>query len=140
MNRIIISAILATAAAAASAQVMPWSLDSCIAYAREHNITVRQSRVQQLNSEIAVTSAKDAFLPQLQGGASQSWGFGRGLTSDNTYADRNTSSTSFNVGMSLPIFQGLRALRNLDYARAELATALEQTAATRDNVELRVAD
>lgn len=138
MNRIIISAILATAAAAASAQVMPWSLDSCIAYAREHNITVRQSRVQQLNSEIAVTSAKDAFLPQLQGGASQSWGFGRGLTSDNTYADRNTSSTSFNVGMSLPIFQGLRALRNLDYARAELATALEQTAATRDNVELRV--
>lgn len=138
MNKTIIIAATALALGAGPAAAQSWSLDSCITYAREHNITVRQSRLQELNGEIGVTSAKDAFLPQLYAGGSQSWGFGRGLTSDNTYANRNTASTSFNVGMQLPVFQGLRALRNLDYAQAALATALEQTEATRDNIELRV--
>lgn len=135
----IITLLAAAALTAASASAQEaWSLDSCISYATSHNIAVRQSRVQEMNSEISVTSAKDAFLPQLHGSASESWSFGRGLTSDNTYADRNTSSTSFNVGLSLPVFQGLRALRNLEYSRAELAATLEQTEATRDNIELRV--
>lgn len=139
MKRSVLAAIALAAVCSASAQTDgAWSLDSCISYATTHNITVRQSRLQQVNGEIGVTSAKDAFLPTLHGSASQSWAFGRGLTADNTYANRNTSSTGLNVGMSLPIFQGLRALRNLDYAKAELATALEQTEATRDNVELRV--
>ena len=139
MKRSVLAAIALAAVCSASAQTDgAWSLDSCISYATTHNITVRQSRLQQVNDEIGVTSAKDAFLPTLHGSASQSWAFGRGLTADNTYANRNTSSTGLNVGMSLPIFQGLRALRNLDYAKAELATALEQTEATRDNVELRV--
>lgn len=126
-----------TIALAASAQSV-WSLDSCIAHATTHNIVVRQSKVRELQSEIGVTSAKDAFLPRLQGSAGQSWAFGRALTAENTYANRNTASTSFSAGFSLPLFQGLRALRNLDYSQAELATVLEQTEATRDNIELRV--
>ncbi len=140
MNRIA-SVLVAAAVATASCWAQTaekWSLDSCIAYATTHNISVRQSRLQTTNSEINVNSAENAFLPQLRGSASQSWAFGRALTADNTYANRNTSSTSFNLGFSLPVFQGLRALRNLDYAKAELATALEQTEATRDDIELRV--
>lgn len=139
MTRTLFTAMACAAAITASAQSADtWTLDSCIAYATTHNITVRQSHVQQLNSEIALTSAKDAFLPQLHGSASQSWAFGRGLTADNTYANRNTSSTGLNVGLQLPVFQGLRALRGVEYAKADLAATLEQAEATRDNVELRV--
>lgn len=139
ITRTLFTAITCAAALAASAQTADtWTLDSCIAYATTHNISVRQSRVQQLNSEIALTAAKDAFLPQLHGSASQSWAFGRGLTADNTYADRNTSSTGLSVGLQLPVFQGLRALRGVEYAKADLAATLEQAEATRDNVELRV--
>ncbi|MDE6588303.1 MAG: TolC family protein [Paramuribaculum sp.] len=139
ITRTLFTAITCAAALTASAQTADtWTLDSCIAYATTHNISVRQSRVQQLNSEIALTAAKDAFLPQLHGSASQSWAFGRGLTADNTYADRNTSSTGLSVGLQLPVFQGLRALRGVEYAKADLAATLEQAEATRDNVELRV--
>lgn len=139
ITRTLFTAITCAAALTASAQTTDtWTLDSCIAYATTHNISVRQSRVQQLNSEIALTAAKDAFLPQLHGSASQSWAFGRGLTADNTYADRNTSSTGLSVGLQLPVFQGLRALRGVEYAKADLAATLEQAEATRDNVELRV--
>ena len=107
MKRSVLAAIALAAVCSASAQTDgAWSLDSCISYATTHNITVRQSRLQQVNDEIGVTSAKDAFLPTLHGSASRSWAFGRGLTADNTYANRNTSSTGLNVGMSLPDFPG----------------------------------
>ncbi|MDE7150852.1 MAG: TolC family protein [Candidatus Amulumruptor sp.] len=139
ITRTLFTAITCAAALTTSAQTADtWTLDSCIAYATTHNISVRQSRVKQLNSEIALTAAKDAFLPQLHGSASQSWAFGRGLTADNTYADRNTSSTGLSVGLQLPVFQGLRALRGVEYAKADLAATLEQAEVTRDNVELRV--
>ncbi len=72
MKRSVLAAIALAAVCSASAQTDgAWSLDSCISYATTHNITVRQSRLQQVNDEIGVTSAKDAFLPTLHGSASR---------------------------------------------------------------------
>lgn len=132
--------IMAAALAAASltASAGPWSLDSCISYAHANNITVRQRAVDRLNAEYGVTEAKDRFLPQVAGGASQNFAFGRGLTGDNTYANRNTQSFGVNVGLSMPIFQGLAGVRRLDYAKANLQAIVEQFEATKDDVTLNV--
>lgn len=86
MNRLTATAVAIVSGAAIALASTPWSLDSCITYATDNNIAVRQSRVQQLNSEIGVTSAKDAFLPQIHGSASQSWGFGRALTASDSFS------------------------------------------------------
>ncbi len=115
-----------------------WSLDSCINYAVSHNISVKNAMVDRYSAELGVTEAKDAFLPEAQAQASQSFNFGRGLTAENTYANRNTSQTGWSVGVSLPLFQGLSAVRQLDYSRAYLKTVAEQVEATKDNVELQV--
>ena len=69
-----------------------WSLDSCISYAIDHNLDVRSAVIERYKGDLSVTEAKDRFLPSLSAGAAQSWNFGRGLTADNTYANRNTSS------------------------------------------------
>lgn len=100
-------AAIALAAGTAGAHAGEWSLDSCISYAHGHNINVRLSEVSCLNAEYGVTEAKDRFLPSVAAGASQSFAFGRGLTADNTYANRNTQSFGVNVGLNMPIFQGL---------------------------------
>ena len=128
----------ALAAASLTASAGPWSLDSCISYAHANNITVRQRAVDRLNAEYGVTEAKDRFLPQVAGGASQNFAFGRGLTGDNTYANRNTQSFGVNVGLSMPIFQGLAGVRRLDYAKANLQAIVEQFEATKDDVTLNV--
>ncbi len=65
-------------AATASASARQWSLDSCVEYAVEHNIEVKQSILSARQGELDVTAAKDRFLPQLSGYASQSFNFGRG--------------------------------------------------------------
>lgn len=137
MKRIIFSLLL-SASMAYPAMAESWSLDSCLSYALTHNLNVRSAEISQMQSELSETEAKDAFLPQLSAGVGQNWSFGRGLTSANTYANRNTSSFSWNAQMSLPIFQGLRNIRQLRYARSNRTMAEMQTEASRDEVRLSV--
>ncbi|MEZ3520098.1 MAG: TolC family protein [Muribaculaceae bacterium] len=109
-----------------------------MSYAIDHNIDVSTRRLETLSGELDVTAAKDRFLPQLSGYASQSFNLGRALTADNTYANRNTSSFSVGAQLSLPIFQGLSAVRRLDYARSGLRAMVEQFEAAKDDVTLNV--
>lgn len=136
--KILTSVILLSLCSLSASAAEPWSLDSCINYAVEHNINVRTSALNRLSGELSITEAKDAFLPQVSAGASQSFNFGRGLTAENTYANRNTSQTGWNVGLQLPIFQGLSAIRRLDYQKATLRTLIEREEATKDDVTLNV--
>lgn len=135
-NIIVLPMVLAGAVGADAAQ--PWSLDSCINYAIEHNINIKSRALEVADAELSVTEAKDGFLPTLQAGANQSFDFGRGLTSDNTYANRNTSSFGWNVGLSLPLFQGLQNVRRLAYSKANLRAMVEQSEAAKDDVTLNV--
>lgn len=135
---IVILSMAACAAVAVTVRGEAWSLDSCISYAHRHNISVRQRAVDRLNAEYAVTEAKDRFLPTVSGGAQQSFSFGRGLTAENTYANRNTQNFGVNVGLNMPLFQGLAGVRRLAYARAGLQAIVEQYEATKDDVTLNV--
>lgn len=131
--------ILALAVSAASfAQARQWTLDECVEYAIDNNIDVRTRALEVHGANLDVIEARDRFLPTLGGYASQSFNFGRGLTADNTYANRNTSSFSVGAQLSLPVFQGLSAVRRLDYAKANLRAVLEQAEAAKDDVTLNV--
>lgn len=131
-------AILALAGLTLSAGAEVMDLDRCISYAIENNLTVKQRDIERLNAEHEVISAKDAVLPQLSGSASQSWNFGRGLTASNTYADRNTTNFGANLGLQLPLFNGLQTVRNINYAKGNLTAVVENLEATKDDVTLRV--
>lgn len=135
MKNIFVAACLMVASVASAAT---WSLDSCVSYAISHNINVQSRLLQEENGRLGVTEAKDRFLPNINGYGSQSFSFGRGLTAENTYANRNTSSFSVGANLSLPIFQGLAGVRRLDYAKASLKALLEQTEAAKDDVTLNV--
>ncbi len=69
-----------------------WDMDRCIDYALEHNIQVKIQEQDIEQGKLQVSSSWHSFLPQVSAGASQSFNFGRGLTAQNTYANRNTTS------------------------------------------------
>lgn len=115
-----------------------WTLDQCIDYALAHNAEVRQRILAQKQGDLDVTDAKDRFLPQVSGYGSQNFNFGRGLTANNTYANRNTQSFAVGAQLSLPLFQGLRAVRGLEYSRKAMKALIEHTEETRANVTLNV--
>ena len=121
-----ISLLSAAIIAIGSAFAETWSLDDCINYAVTHNLTVRSRQVSKMQAEQSITDAKSSFLPRLSAGAGQSWNLGRGLTAENTYADRNTSSFNWSASFNMPIFNGLANVRQLAYAKANLQQMVEE--------------
>lgn len=121
-----------------AAEAKSWSLDDCIRYAIDNNLTVRAQRLSQMSAEQSVTDAKSRYLPQVSAGANQNWSIGRGLTAENTYANQNTSSFSWNAGLSLPIFSGLSTERQVAYAKANLQQITEQYEAAKEDISINV--
>lgn len=129
-----------TAAGAQTEQAaQAWSLRQCISYALEHNITVKQQDVTRQQREIDLSTAKNSRLPDLNGSASQNWSFGRGLTSENTYSNTNTSSTSFSLGTSVPLFSGLKIPRTIELNKLNLEAATADMEKARNDISVQVA-
>ena len=116
-----------------------WSLRQCIDYAVEHNIQVKQREVSRMQRELDVNTAKNSRLPDLSAWASESFSFGRGLTAQNTYSNTNTSSTSFNLSSSVPLFTGYRIPRTLEMQKLNLEAATADLEKAKNDIRMQVA-
>lgn len=137
MKRIILSFSL-LCALTSSAQDC-FTLRQCIERATSRNISIRQSDLSRQQSAIALNSARNARLPELSASASENLSFGRGLTANNTYVQRTTSSTSFHLGASVPLYLGGRIGLEKQRASLNLAAATADVDVLRENLSLQVA-
>lgn len=117
----------------------PWTLQECIGYALDHNLSVQQSALQVEQREIELGTARSSRLPAVSAGASQNFSFGRGLTADNTYANTNTTNTSLSLGADMPLFNGLRIQNNIALSQLNLQAATEDLEKARDDIRVAVA-
>ena len=127
------------AAAQPASAGTPWTLQDCIQYALDHNLSVQQSALQVGQREIDVNTARASRLPGVSAGASQNFSFGRGLTEDNTYTHANTAGTSFSIGAEVPLFNGLRTYNNIALSELNLAAATQDLEKARDDIRVAVA-
>jgi len=129
----------ATLSQLATAQQKQWSLRECCDYAVEHNITIKQQENQCRQQEIQLSNAKNQRLPDLSGSAGQNFSFGRGLTSENTYTNTNTSSTSFSLGTSVPLFTGFQIPNNIKLNQLNLEAATQDLEKAKNDIRTQVA-
>lgn len=122
-----------------AAQQKQWTLGECIDYALEHNISVQQSRLNVDQKEIDLNTAEGRRLPGVSASSSESVSFGRGLTADNTYTNSNTSSTSFSLGMDVPVFQGFQISNSIKMGKLDLEMAMMDLAKAKDDIRVAVA-
>ena len=115
-----------------------WTLQECISHALAHNLSIRQQRDNVEQQEIQLSTARNSRLPNLSGGAGESFGFGRSLTTDNTYANRNTQSTSFSLNTNVPIITGGQITQEINIRRLNLQAALQDSRRTEESVTLNV--
>ena len=121
------------------AQQKQWSLRECCDYAVEHNITIKQQENQCRQQEIQLSNAKNQRLPDLSGSAGQNFSFGRGLTAENTYTNTNTSSTSFSLGTSVPLFTGFQIPNNIKLNQLNLEAATQDLEKAKNDIRTQVA-
>ncbi len=123
----------------ATAQKQQWTLKECIDYALDHNLSIKQRDVNRQQQEVEVSTAKNSRLPDLNATAGENFSFGRGLTAENTYTNTNTSSTSFSLGTSVPLFTGFRIPRTLELNRLNLEAATADLEKARNDIRMQVA-
>lgn len=116
----------------------PWSLNQCIQYAQEHNLTVQQGALNVQQQENNLSTAKNSMWPAVSGSASQSFSFGRGISEDNTYVSSNTANTSFGIGGSVDLFTGLRVKSNIAMGKLNLEAATADLEKAKHDIRIAV--
>ena len=120
--------------ASVSAQTKLWTLQECIDYAMQHNITLQRAKLQQLSAKEDVSQSKAALLPSLNASTSHNLGYrpwqDSGITTVtngtvNTKVDKASYNGSYGLNASWTVWNGNRnrnqvKLNRLTEEQAEL--------------------
>lgn len=122
-------------------QAKKWSLEECVKYALDHNISIRQS---ELDAQTADFDKKDAFgnfLPTASASASHSWNIG--LNQDITTGllkNQTTQFTSVGANVGIDIYKGLQNVNSLRRANLSLLASKYQLQKMQEDIALNVAN
>ena len=116
-----------------------WSLEECINYAYENNITIKR---QVLNSKYQQTQLKQSKLnrlPDLNAQIGYSFNFGyTWIQQEATNVDRNTRSFNSGIGSNLSVFNGMNLNNTIKRDRFNLQAALQTTEKIKNDISLQI--
>ena len=117
----------------------PWTLQQCIDWAMDNNLTVAGSEITVETQKVNNNTARMNWLPSVNGSIGENFSFGRGIGGDNTYEKGNSSSTSFSLGANMTLFDGLATPRRIQLSKLNLEAATADLEKARDDVSVQVA-
>lgn len=106
-----------------NAQDKKWTLEECVQYALDNNISIKQ---QELNAELVeenVLTARGNFYPSLYGSATQNWNFGSYIGQTGLRISRDTRGNSFGLNSGVNLYNGNRNKNILAQAKKDLEAA-----------------
>ena len=139
MKKYILSFIVASVGFSAASAQKAWSLRECCDYAIEHSIPIKQQENQRRQQEVQLSTSRNSRLPDVSASLNQNFSFGRGLTADNTYSNTNTSSTSLQLGASMPLFTGFQIPNQIKLNQLNLEAATADLEKAKDDIRMKVA-
>ena len=123
------------------AQSKKWTLEECVTYAIQNNISIKQSELDSKMALIDKKSAVGRFLPSLNASASHSWNIG--LNQDITTGllqNKTTQFTSAGANVGIDIYRGLQNQNTLRKANLSIVAAKYQLVKMQEDVALNVAN
>ncbi|MCL1937893.1 MAG: TolC family protein [Candidatus Azobacteroides sp.] len=115
-----------------------WSLEKCIQYAIDHNISIKQLQLQQEDAKIQYSTARNSRLPNVNASVDQEWSFGRQADLIGNYGTWNQSTLSFGVQSEIPIFTGFRIPNQVEHTRLEINVALQNLEKAKEDLSLNI--
>ncbi len=123
------------------AQSKKWTLQECVNYAIQNNISIKQTELDTKTALIDKRGAFGNFLPSLNANASHSWNIG--LNQDITTGllqNQTTQFTSAGVNVGIDIYKGLQNQNTLRRANLSIVAAKYQLLKMQEDVALNVAN
>ena len=136
-----LAAFLLSAALSVSASAQPkedWTLQQCIDYAIENNISVKQFQISSNNQELRLNTTRNSRLPNVGINLSENASFGRGPGRDGTTVDHTQLSTSLGASASVTVFEGMRIKHDIAGQKFSLQASLKDLERAREDVSLNV--
>lgn len=119
----------------------PWTLEACVNRALEMNISIKQSQLDYVNSEIEKKGAIGNFLPNLNVGGSHSWNIGLNQNITTGLLENVTTQfSSMNLNVNVDLYNGLQNVKRLHRANLSLLASQYQLEDMSENVALLVAN
>lgn len=118
-----------------------WTLEACVSYAMDNNISIKQSKLDQENADISKSEAIGNYLPSINGNISNSWN--SGLTQNITTGileQQVVRNLSAGATAGITLFDGLRNLRTFQRAKLEQLAAQYSLQLMKDDIALFVAN
>ncbi|WP_243652156.1 TolC family protein [Mariniflexile fucanivorans] len=120
------------------AQDKKWTLEACVNYALENNITVKQSELDTETAQENIVSAKGNFLPSVNGSTSGNFNFGSYIGQDGSRISSNTFGSSLSVNTGVTLFNGFRNTNLYKQAKLGLESSQVQLQKLKDDISLAV--
>jgi outer membrane protein len=116
-----------------------WTLDKCINYAIENNISIKQSQLNTQYQQNNLKGKKNMRLPNLNAQVSQNQNYGRSLTYLNTYTNVNSAESDFGMSTQTTVFQGMQINNSIKKTELDLKASIEDLAKAKDDLSLNIA-
>ena len=118
-----------------------WDLQQCISYATNHNITLKQSALNnELNKNNTIQS-KAGILPSLNLGASHTYNFGQTIDRfTNTFANTQVLSQNFYISSNVVLWSGLSQYNTIKANEYKYLSGVENLKQQQNDLSLNVAN
>jgi outer membrane protein len=123
------------------AQTKQWTLEECVRYALDNNITIKLSELDVKNAAIDKKGALGNFLPSVNANASHSWNIGlnqnitTGLLQNST-----TQYSSVGASVGVDIYKGLQNQNNYRRTKLAIIASQYQLLKMQEDISLNVAN
>ena len=124
-----------------TAQQKKWTLEECVLYAVENNLTIEQFELDLDNAKIDKSDALGNFLPNLNASTSGSstTGFSFNPTS-NEPTNSTTNNINGSINSNVTLFDGLRNIHQMNRAKLNAIATQYRLENLKDDIRLNVAN
>ena len=141
MKSILSTLLLFLAITVASAQAKKWTLEECVVYAVENNLSVAQFELDLENAQIDRSDAIGDFLPNLNANTSYSSNTGFSINPTNNLPTNSTqNNVSAGITTAATLFDGLRNVHRLNRAKINAIANQYRLEDLKDDIRLSVAN
>ncbi|KOY87489.1 hypothetical protein AD998_16305 [bacterium 336/3] len=119
-----------------------WSLQKCINYGIENNITIKQRQVQvEATSSTLQQSKESRFAPQLSASGSQVRRSGRSINPfNNQFVTQSVNSTSVSLNGNITLFNGFSTVNSIEQNKLDQKAATLDVEQTKRDISLNIAN
>lgn len=137
----ILIVLLSIVTATSFGQAKKWTLEECVSYALQNNISIKQSELDIKGTKVDDLEAKMSFLPSLSANANYSVNTGANINpTTNQFSNETFKSFSSGASAGVNLFSGLRNWKTLQRAKLNAIASTYKLEKMRDDIALNIAN